>query len=224
MSRQSNLVTSILRDLGDPCGWPEPVEFRGSLALCTLNSVYTLRATSTSAINVLNRYRDLRACSATDSGPDLLESMKDAGGPEPFAVDVLRNESKLPGTTRLRTVGVYEALTKFSAPEIAVTTAGGLRVSSDLSAARRAWLSVTGLGKQSWSYLLMNAGVETETKVDVMLKRYVGRAARENLEDKEREVRRLVRDASTTLNVHPRRLDRAIWWHESRYGRASQGD
>lgn len=57
MTELQSLVTAITDDLGDPDSWQAPVEFLDSLALCALNSVYTLRATSASAIRVLNRYR-----------------------------------------------------------------------------------------------------------------------------------------------------------------------
>lgn len=49
------LLKAIAKDLGDPIGWSAPVEFRDSLALCALNSAYSLRATSTSVKRVIAR-------------------------------------------------------------------------------------------------------------------------------------------------------------------------
>ncbi|MCT2978312.1 hypothetical protein EFN79_06000 [Propionibacterium freudenreichii] len=105
------LLTAVQQDLGDSANWQCPVEFHDSLALCALNSAYSLRATSASVKKVISLYRESRATADTDSGPDLLQFMQEAGGPEDFARDVLQNLSKLPGTSRLRTVGIHEALT-----------------------------------------------------------------------------------------------------------------
>lgn len=105
------LLTAVQQDLGDSANWQCPVEFHYSLALCALNSAYSLRATSASVKKVISLYRESRATADTDSGPDLLQFMQEAGGPEDFARDVLQNLSKLPGTSRLRTVGIHEALT-----------------------------------------------------------------------------------------------------------------
>lgn len=126
-------------------------------------------------MRVLDRYRALRPSANTDSGPDLLRVMDDAGGPERFAIDVLDNRSKLPGTTRLRTIGIYQGLSLLAAPGVGVTTTALLREKADDAVVKRAWQSVSGFGPLSWSYLLMNAGVVSETKPDVMVKRFVAR-------------------------------------------------
>lgn len=215
MNELQSLLKAITTDLGDPGGWQAPVEFRDSLALCALNSAYSLRATSTSAIRVLTRYRELRPSADTDSGPDLLQVMDQAGGPETFAVDVLHNRSKLPGTTQLRTSGIHQALTRLAAPDIAVTTPAQLRNAARNAAAQNAWRSVAGFGPLSWSYLLMNAGVNTETKTDVMVQRYLTRTLSPEHPLTSTHARQLLLAAATELDVHPRSLDRAIWLHES---------
>lgn len=43
MTELKLLVKAIIEDLGDPSDWRPPVEFRDSLALCALNSAYSLR-------------------------------------------------------------------------------------------------------------------------------------------------------------------------------------
>lgn len=211
------LLKAIAEDLGDPTAWSAPVEFRSSLALCALNSAYSLRATSTSAKRVLARYCAVRPTTDTDSGPDLVRAMDDAGGPEDFARDILRNDSKLPGTMRLRTVGVYEGLTRLAALDAAVTSAEHLRTAAadGSTSAEKAWCSVIGFGPLSWSYLLMNAGVGTETKPDVMVQRYLARALGEDQKLAPARTRQLLELAAADLAVEPRSLDRAIWLHES---------
>lgn len=210
-------LKAIGKDLGDPANWSAPVEFPDSLALCALNSAYSLRATSTSVQRVLARYRAVSPTADTDGGPDLISAMDDAGGPRDFALEILDNESKLPGTKRLRTEGIYEGLTRLAALDTSVTSAEHLRTAGGEgnTFAEKAWLSVVGFGSLSWSYLLMNAGVGTETKPDVMLQRYLARALGEERRLAPARARQLVELAAAELGVEPRDLDRAIWLHES---------
>ena len=79
------LLKAIAENLGDPTGWSAPVEFRDSLALCALNSAYSLRATSISVKRVIARYHAVRPTADTDSGLDLISVMDDAGGPRATA-------------------------------------------------------------------------------------------------------------------------------------------
>lgn len=211
------LVNALVKDLGDPADWSAPVEFRDSLALCALNSAYSLRATSTSAKRVLARYRAASSRADTDSGPDLIEAIDTAGGPEDFARDILHNESKLPGTSRLRTEGIHEGLSRLASLNAAVMTTEHLRTAATATntSAEEAWLSVSGFGPLSWSYLLMNAGVNTETKPDVMVQRYFAGVLGGDEKLSPARTRQLLAHAATELSVEPRALDRAIWLHES---------
>lgn len=217
MTELDLFVAAIAEDLGDPSGWSSPVEFRGSLALCALNSAYSLRATSAAARNVLARYRALHPTAGAQSGPDLLKAMDSAGGPAAFARNILVNESMLPGTNRLRTEGIYEGLSRLAALDSAVTSAEDLRtaVATESTSAKSTWLSVKGFGPLAWSYLIMNAGVSTETKPDVMVQRYLVRALRVDKKLKAAQTRELLQLAAEKLNVAPRDLDRAIWRYES---------
>lgn len=219
MSEIETVVAVISSDLGEPSTWGAPVEFRDSLALCALNSAYSLRATSTSGQGVLRRYRAARASADSDSGPDLLHAMDAAGGPGSFARNVLINESKLPGTRRLRTEGIYEGLTALAGSDVGVTTAEHLRETANRYEAKRAWLSAKGLGPLSWSYLLMNAGVDSETKPDTMIVRYLSRVLGVEHTLSADRAGRLLKDAAAAMDVEVRHLDRAIWLHESPHGR-----
>lgn len=210
-----HVLEAIRRDLDDPETWGAPVEMRNSLALCALNSAHSLRSHSTSVRNLLRRYRSHRIAAGADpegdSGTDLIRVIDEAGGPEAFARDILDNDGKLPGTRRLPAEGVYEALTKLADQDI--TTTEQLRAAADDPAAERAWRSVTGLGAQSWAYLLMNAGVTSRTKPDVMVRRFLGRALGEDVSPA--LATQLMTAAAESLDVEVRDLDRAIWLHES---------
>lgn len=217
MTELDLLLKAIAEDLGDPSGWSAPVEFRDSLALCALNSAYSLRGSSAAATNVLARYRAFRPTADTDSGADLIMAMDRAGGPAGFARDILCNESKLPGTNRLRPEGIYEGLSRLAALDTAVTSAEHLRTAATngSTSAKTAWLSVKGFGALAWSYLIMNAGVGTETKPDVMVQRYLARVLGGDNRLTPARTRQLLQLAAAKLNVEPRDLDRAIWLHES---------
>lgn len=212
----ANLFEVIRNDLGDPSGWDSPVEFRDSLALCALNSAYSLQGTTTAAVRVLERYRAARPSARTDDGPALVLAMDSAGGPASFAHSVLRNRSKLPGTSRLRTEGVYEAMSKFSALSVPLRSTGDLRARAADPEVRATWLSVRGLGPLSWSYLLMNAGVTDEVKPDVKVRRYLSRRSSGGRQVSVEEARQILIETAGKLHVAPRVLDRAIWLHESK--------
>lgn len=216
MTELNLLLKAVAQDLGDPSGWSAPVEFRDSLALCALNSAYSLRGSSAAAINVLAKYRALRPSAETDSGADLIAAIDGAGGPSDFAQNILRNESKLPGTNRVRPEGIYEGLSRLSALDTPVTSTEHLRIAvlNEPRSAKKAWLSVKGFGPLAWSYLIMNAGVGTETKPDVMVQRYLMRVLGED-KISPAKTRQLLQLAGSELNVEPRNLDRAIWLNES---------
>lgn len=217
MTELDRLVKAIAQDLGDPSGWSAPVEFRDSLALCALNSAYSLRGSSAAAKRMLARYRTIRPTADADSALDLMKAMDTAGGPADFARDVLRNESKLPGTSRLRTEGIYEGLSRLAALDAPVTSTEQLRTAatSGNTSAKKAWLSVKGFGPLAWSYLIMNAGITTETKPDVMVQRYLARVLGNGNELTPLRTRQLLQLAAAELKVEPRDLDRAVWRHES---------
>lgn len=216
------LVTAVREELGNPEDWAPPVEFRNSLALCALNSVYSLNGHSTAGKNVLRRYRQWRrdhdVIPETDSGPELLALMEEAGGPRAFALDVLDARRPLSRSSRLRTEGIYDGLTALQG--LSILTAEDLREThpEQREVVRRAWIAVPGLGKLSWRYLLMNAGVEDEAKIDVMLNRYIARVlgspARSHA-----HARDLLTAVAEQLGVKLRSLDRAIWLHESGPGK-----
>jgi hypothetical protein len=217
MTELELLVKAIAEDLGDPSDWSAPVEFRDSLALCALNSAYSLRANSAAATKVLARYRSFRPTADTDGGLDLMKAMDSAGGPADFARNILCNESKLPGTNRLRPEGIYEGLSRLATLDTAVTSTEHLRTAATngSNSAKAAWISVKGFGPLAWSYLIMNAGVSTETKPDVMVQRYLVRVLGDQDGLTPARTRQLLQLAATKLSVEPRDLDRAIWLHES---------
>ena len=173
------LEVEVREKLGDPESWPHPVGFPDSLALCALNSVYSLRGTSAAGRNVMRRYRAHRqeqgANPDYDDGSDLLEAIDHVGGPERFASEVLRNRTKLSSTGRYKAEGLYEGV--HALVQCGVNTAEDLRKATHegRETLSREWLKTRGLGPASWDYLVMNAEIE-DIKVDTMIRRFFERA------------------------------------------------
>src|SRR5699024_11795837 len=102
--------------------------------------------------------------------------------------------------------------------EIGVATAADLRDVAGARETKRAWMRVKGIGTMGWSFLIMNAGVSSETKPDVMVESFVSRAVGSETRVGPARTSQAVREAAAVLGVEVRALDRAIWLHESPYG------
>ena len=191
-----------------------------SLALCAVDSVYSLAARYAGVTNAVSRYVDARAESGADatadSLTDLIEAIDSAGGPVSAAATLFRNRQVAPGTKRRKTEALYGAVTRLSGSELGVVTVADLVEragdSGRLEQARRAWMAEPGLGYGSWRYLLMLAGVPG-VKIDRMVTRYVARALGRTLPKDELEA--AFAGAAESLSVGIHELDHAIWRKES---------
>ncbi|QUC00244.1 hypothetical protein [Cellulosimicrobium cellulans] len=208
-----------LATLGLPATWVEPKGYRDSLALSAIDAVYSLRARYSSVVNVLDRYRALRRSEGADpyldSGPDLLAAIEQAGGPENAAASIF-NDAKAPGTRPavLKSVALANAVDALR--RVGVTTSSELREATParLSAARTAWLSVTGVGPVSWDYLEMNVGIQG-VKADTWVIRFVTRALDASKQVTVDRARAAVKGAADLLGVSYKALDHGIWKAES---------
>jgi hypothetical protein len=214
------LHAEVERVLGNPASWPPPVEFQDSLALCALNSVYSLQSGSAAGRNVFRRYRTFRlsvgADANHDNGSDLLEAIDSAGGPEPFATDVLVNRGTLRPTGRLKSEGLHEGVGRLVA--VGVNTTAELRGLSaeGFLAVGCEWRKTHGLGQASWDYLTMNAGIADGMKVDRMVRRFFRRAVGEpsgTIADS--RIKSAFSTVAVDLGTDLRSLDHAVWDHES---------
>ncbi|GMA37550.1 hypothetical protein [Demequina litorisediminis] len=154
-----------------------------SLALCAVDSVYSLAARYSGVINAVSRYGAVRAGSGADATKDslldLVEAIDRVGGPTAAAERLFKNRQITPGTKRRKAEARYGAATRLSGPEVGIATASDLVACAcdpaRLERVRRAWMAEPGLGYASWRYLLMLAGVPG-VKIDRMITRYVARA------------------------------------------------
>lgn len=195
--------------------WVRPAGYPESLALCIVDSVYSLRVKYTSVINVLNNYRKKRredgGDPTTDNATDLLAAIEDAGGAEAAAETLFLNSHVAPGAKRLKSIVAAEAAQNLI--DIGINTADDFRkaIADDESKAkvRKAWTAVSGLGPASWDYVQLLVGLDA-VKVDVWITRFVASAVGEESVSNERAKAAIV-GAAEELGVSATTLDHAAW-------------
>ncbi|WP_029291285.1 hypothetical protein [Cellulomonas sp. HZM] len=220
MTSDAEAVRALVdAQLAAPDTWKDPSGYRGSLALCVLDSVFSLRATYPATARVLKRFRAARKAAGSDPDvdnlADLVAAIDEVGGPERAAGPALfSNGSYAPGTVRkgrrgvLKAEAVYDGATGLLA--VGISTIEDLRANTP--GAEAAWLAVRGLGWVSWDYLRMLTG-ETGVKADTMLQRFVATALNVPKVTGER-AKGAVTEAAELMTVDARVLDHAIWLYQ----------
>lgn len=226
MSADGHAVAEqVRRTLPPPESWTNPTGYRGSLALCVIDSVFSLRAAYSSTVAVVNRYRAARQQAGADPEIDglgeLVAAIDSVGGPRTAAGPALfDNRGYAPGTARRGTEGVLKSEAIYSAAtamrHAGIDSTEDLR--EQLSSGRAAWLGVRGLGWVSWDYLLMLTGADG-VKADTMVQRFVATSVGAPAVSGER-AKVAVIDAAALLEVDARVLDHAIWLHQRKQGAA----
>jgi hypothetical protein len=204
--------------LGEPADWKGQVGYPESLALCVIDSIWSLAANYDShVVRVLDRYRELRRDSGADpnkdSAGDLLKTIEELGGAEAFA-DRLKNHQR---TSTRNGALKAEAIERAAA----ILVDRGIETPQHLLAAvasgdglQGAWQTIPGQRSSltGWRYLLLLAGKQ-EVKPDRMVRRFVAdaidRAVNAN------EAHALLSAAATLLGMQPRELDHQVWRYQS---------
>ena len=194
-------------------------EYR-SLSLCILDCVYSLRAQYSTTKNVVKRYAEqyLDGCidSPNDTVTSFINHISEAGGPIPFAFDVLGNKQRsghvlksevclnLARYLRYLHIETIDDFSTFEAPEL-------------LEAAIKA---VKGIGDAGTDYLFMLAGDQNRCKLDVHISRFIKEAC--GIEVNNEECQSLFSEAVKMLKKdYPfltiAKLDGIIWrkYHEN---------
>ncbi|OKH66615.1 heme peroxidase [Mycolicibacterium goodii] len=229
------LVDAIDRDLGDPGLWSTPDGYPASLALCIVDSVFSIGVRYQGVVSLVNRYRRYRLGQSgnadADGGLELMGTFQHLGGPDGWAAKfgnrqrtstqngILKAEAVLRETHALADHGVWSVR--------------DLRKAGDegrLPAIKSDWTRVPGQRSGiSWSYFLMLAravsddGNSSGVKPDRMIKRYVASAigtAESHLT--EQKAATLVKEAANAEGYDVIALDHAIWRFES--GRSTDDD
>ena len=216
MSDATLVAEAALRELGAPSQWRTPRGYPDSLALCVIDSVFSLRSRYRSVENALDSYRAVRGALGADAdrdgAPQLVDAILRAGGPENASVVLFANQSRAPGTRRLKAAAIMDGAQGLI--DTGVRTTADLRRALGASRAdvRSRWLSVPGLGPISWDYLAMLAG-EDGVKADTWVVRHVTRVAGEPV-SASRAAEALI-GAAEILGVSTKTLDHRIWLYES---------
>ena len=90
------LIEACTRDLGPSDRWFVPDGYPNSLALCVIDAIFSINFTYQGVVNVLNRYRRLRAERGGDADQDSIEDLLrtfDGVGADGWA-DLIENRTR----------------------------------------------------------------------------------------------------------------------------------
>lgn len=211
-------VKRVLSELGDPSMWDAPDGYHGSLALCVVDSIWSLGIKYETVENVLRRYlsargfRGLEDAQTCSDGPgDLLEwftsSSGCSGSSDRFA-EIVGNRNRTSSTNGvLKSEAVVQACTLLKSMEI--NTTADLIAHAHVVEPR--WLTeIKGQASGiSWKYLLMLAG-QSGVKPDRMVKRFMQRMGAAATVSPDEFVQALV-DAINQPAVDATAVDHQIW-------------
>jgi hypothetical protein len=210
--------------LGRPESWVAPEGYRDGLALCVIDAVQSLGVRYGSVVKVLQRYRAYRrdqgSVAESDGVRELLLTFDECGGkPEVWAARIgNQHRTSTNCDAPLKAAAVRSAASGLAAQ--GVWTCADLRQASSspggLSQVKTTWRAVPGQRSGiSWYYLLMLAGVES-VKADRMVRRFVAASLGASV-DRVSPARAatLLHRVAMELNVSERRLDHAVWLHQS---------
>jgi len=217
------LAARIAVDFPDGIAEISGYGYPDSLALCAIDSVYSLRAHYSGVQRAVASYRASRAAdganAACDSLSDLVDAIARAGGAEAAARNLFDNVQFAPGTRRRKAEALYGVSRRLAAAGI--SEASALRDAAGdpayLRTIKAVWLREPGLGYASWRYVGMLAGV-TGVKVDRMVIRYVQGAIGEDAG--KYRIEQAVEGVAGLNGIPTHELDNAIWRLQSGRPRA----
>ena len=179
-------MTDLVKAVADRCrrldGWPDlvaPPGYQESLALCVVDSIWSIGITYATTSNVVDRYRtwvtsEGRGSADERTASELTDDISFIGGGGAFA-DVVRNHnltSSRGGVLKADVVRDAAAVLV----RLGVETTDDLRARAGDEEVEVAWRSLHGQGSgTSWYYLQILAGVEN-VKPDRMICRFVADA------------------------------------------------
>lgn len=218
MEQVEQLQARVVQDLGnEDSRWFDPAGY-SSVALCVLDSIYSIGVRYTGVINFLERYRKLREVDTYEDTPaDLINAIQAAGGPQGFAqaTSCQWRTSTRSGILKAEAVEMAARILD----EAGLTTVPQLRMalgdveSQKNSSVKKQWTSIPGQGSGlSWNYFLMLAKIPG-VKADRMILRYVSSALDRPVGSE--EAARLVMGVAEDMGIDPIKLDHAIWRKES---------
>jgi hypothetical protein len=228
-------VSSDGAAVAEACATLFPVEappegYPNGLALCTLDSIWSLGVRYGSVGHVVERYRSW--VRYRDGDPEtrtselLVDDIAIAGGSDAFAEHVVDNRAR---TSTRNGILKAEAVRRVASQmaNLGINTPNDLCEVADDPGVEAAWTGVKGQGSGlSFHYALMLAGHEG-IKPDRMIRRFVTRALDEKRTVNGERSEEAVSAALAILRAHHpdltlRGLDHAIWSNERSRSRQSR--
>lgn len=199
--------------LGDPASWEAPAGYPDSLALCTLDAIWSIGIRYSTVMGVVGRYRDAVEGADTHGLEDLLRAIDEAGGTEAWRRQIGTRHRTSPRGGISKADAVAQAAAALVALDLISTQDLRQATPERLDDAERAWRAVRGQRSGvSWHYLLLLAGFD-DVKADRMVIAFLRRAV-PSVPDPP-AARALVLAAAAEMQVSPRTLDHRIWRHQS---------
>jgi hypothetical protein len=198
--------------LGDSATWVAPSGYPDSLALCTIDAIWSIGIRYSNVKRVIARYRAVSPDADAHNLDDLLAAVDQAGGTDGWRSSVgTRHRTSTRGGI-FKADAVVQAAASLRSCGLNSTTDVRSATEQTLTEAEAAWRSIRGQRSGiSWHYLLLT-GAE-EVKPDRMICRFIERAT--GAYPSPPEARALVRAAAAALQVSPRTLDHRIWQRQS---------
>jgi hypothetical protein len=229
-SDAERLIAHVLQHLGPPPTWlPMVPRYPDSLALCIIDSVWSLGVRYGSVTNVVGHYRRSRREQGADPDhddvADLISRWERAGGAEEFAA-LVHNRQKVSTASGaiLKAQAVYSAARALR--DAGIDSRDDLRAAvaqGGEAGVKGLWLAVPGQRSGlSWEYLLMLAGLP-RVKADRMICRFVARALARLDVPPAVAANQIVR-AAELLETSPTTLDHEIWRYERRQRPAGRSE
>ena len=207
--------------LGSSAEWKPFDGYPHSLALCILDSIWSIGAHYSITRGVVQRYRSRRRWQGNpdqDGLPELLALYAEIGGIQAFIDEVgTRNRVSTQPGAMSKGEAVFLAATSLN--QLGVATADQFRDADGTTLGeqlRDAWCAIPGQGSGvSWRYLRMLVGLP-DVKPDRMVIRFLATALNED-ESTINAVRAvtLVQAAAAHFDVDQRALDHEIWQYQS---------
>lgn len=205
-------------ELGPASKWFRPAGYPDSLALCIIDSIQSTGSHYTSVMNVVNRYREVRAGGAgTDGTSELLSTFDQFHGVAGWAEAIgnLKPASTKSGAS-LKAAVIHDVAQRLH--DAGIRTAADFRTHGELAdnnesrrkELKKLWTSAEAQRSGiTFEYALMLAGLPG-VKSDRMVLRFVEEAI-ERSDLAPTTCATLVREAASNLGVDATVLDHTIW-------------
>lgn len=199
--------------LGDPAAWVAPPGYPRSLALCTIDAIWSIGVRYKNVEGVIARYRASVEDADRHDLKDLIVEIDRAGGADVWRTQVGTNHRTSSRGGIYKADAVAQAAVALVALGLDSTADLKRATASQLNVGEKAWRAVRGQRSGiSWHYLLLLAGIEG-VKPDRMVCAFLQRAVPAVPDPM--TARALVLAAAREMSVSARTLDHRIWRYQS---------